>query len=116
MIDESNKSADSGQASAERAERIFDGALQLPPAEREEYVKRACGTDDSLRRRVEVLLQSNEEAAGFMTEPAMPAVPPTVVMSVPLTEKAGDRIGRYKLLQAIGEGGCGVVYMAEQEE
>ena len=35
---------------------------------------------------------------------------------VPITEKAGDRIGRYKLLQKIGEGGCGVVYMAEQEE
>ena len=35
---------------------------------------------------------------------------------IPLTEKPGDRIGRYKLLQQIGEGGCGVVYMAEQEE
>ena len=37
-------------------------------------------------------------------------------MNIPLTEKPGDRIGRYKLLQQIGEGGCGVVYMAEQEE
>ena len=37
-------------------------------------------------------------------------------MALPLTEKPGDRIGRYKLLQQIGEGGCGVVYMAEQEE
>src|ERR1700722_2978159 len=34
----------------------------------------------------------------------------------PITEKAGDRIGRYKLLQEIGEGGCGTVYMAEQEQ
>src|SRR5947207_1617443 len=40
----------------------------------------------------------------------------TIAASVPITEKPGDRIGRYKLLQQIGEGGCGVVYMAEQEE
>jgi len=40
----------------------------------------------------------------------------TLVVSVPVTEKPGDRIGRYKLLQQIGEGGCGIVYMAEQEE
>ena len=41
---------------------------------------------------------------------------PTMVVSFPLTEKPGDRIGRYKLLQQIGEGGCGVVYLAEQEQ
>src|SRR5262249_36974005 len=40
----------------------------------------------------------------------------TILVAVPPTEKPGDRIGRYKLLQQIGEGGCGVVYMAEQEE
>src|SRR6266481_1466708 len=40
----------------------------------------------------------------------------TVAISLPATEKPGDRIGRYKLLQQIGEGGCGVVYMAEQDE
>src|SRR5437016_9703597 len=39
--------------------------------------------------------------------------PPT---SVPITEKPGDKIGHYKLLQQIGEGGCGIVYMAEQSE
>src|SRR5207253_1813887 len=40
----------------------------------------------------------------------------TIVLSFPVTEQPGDRLGRYKLLQQIGEGGCGVVYMAEQEE
>src|SRR5678810_473134 len=40
----------------------------------------------------------------------------TVAASVPISEKPGDRIGRYKLLQQIGEGGCGIVYMAEQEQ
>src|SRR5713101_7881853 len=41
---------------------------------------------------------------------------PTIPASIPLTEKPGDRIGRYKLLEQIGEGGCGVVYVAEQEQ
>ncbi len=41
---------------------------------------------------------------------------PTLQVSPPVSERAGDRIGRYKLLQQIGEGGCGVVYMAEQDE
>ena len=44
------------------------------------------------------------------------ALKPTILVTVPVTEQAGDKIGRYKLLQQIGEGGCGVVYMAEQEE
>src|SRR5256885_13275133 len=42
--------------------------------------------------------------------------PGKTVLTVPLEEKTGDSIGRYKLLQAIGEGGCGIVYMAEQQE
>ncbi len=40
----------------------------------------------------------------------------TIAVSIPLTEKPGDRIGCYKLLEQIGEGGCGVVYVAEQEQ
>jgi len=101
--------------SPNREEAIFDGASQLPPPHRADYLKQACGGDDALRQRVEALLKANERAGEFMKEPAAPARP-TIVLSFPLTEKAGDRIGHYKLLQQIGEGGCGVVYMAEQEE
>src|SRR6202451_2171445 len=58
-------------------------------------------------------------AVGLQTEdPARgdPSRGSTVPISQPPLMKSGDRIGRYKLLQQIGEGGCGVVYMAEQEE
>ena len=55
-----------------------------------------------------------------MAQPSRPPAnldsDPTGRTGTPLTEKPGDKIGRYKLLQQIGEGGCGVVYMAEQEE
>jgi serine/threonine protein kinase len=69
------------------------------------------------------LLREQAKAANFLEATAVTApggeasrrgVGGTVVM--PATEKHGDRIGRYKILQQIGEGGCGVVYMAEQEE
>jgi eukaryotic-like serine/threonine-protein kinase len=99
-----------------REEAIFDAARQVPAATRGEYLRQACAGDDELRRRVEALLDAYEQAGGFLDEPTGNAGRPTVVLSVPLTEKPGERIGRYKLLQQIGEGGCGVVYMAEQEE
>ena len=96
---------------------IFADALEKAnAAERAAYLSQACGNNVQLRQHVEALLVAHEKAGGFLEEPA--AAPPgkTIVVSTPLTEKPGDRIGHYKLLQQIGEGGCGVVYMAEQEE
>ncbi|HUD82380.1 MAG TPA: serine/threonine-protein kinase, partial [Candidatus Saccharimonadales bacterium] len=97
---------------------IFSAARQLPPGRRAAYLDEACAGDAALRQIVEDLLQASEEAGGFLESPA--AVPPgpggTVALALVSAEKAGDRIGRYKLLQQIGEGGCGIVYMAEQEE
>ncbi len=94
---------------------VFAEALQLPPGERSAYLERACGADEELRQRVERLLKAHDRAGDFLEQP-----PPEAVMESKLGasagENVGDRIGRYKLLQQIGEGGCGVVYMAEQEE
>src|SRR4029077_7066435 len=70
--------------------------------------------DVEFRRRVEALLQAYEESGDFLGKPAAQR-PPKAVKLVPAGEKPGGRIGHYKLLQQIGEGGCGVVYMAEQE-
>src|SRR5712664_2607166 len=93
---------------------IFDAAIELPPERRAAHVQEACTGDDLLRQRVEALLRAHESAETFMASPAVASRGGTV--AVKPVEQAGDRIGRYKLLQQIGEGGCGVVYMAEQEE
>src|SRR5258707_1349260 len=96
---------------------ILNAALELRATERSAYLDTACAGNAALRQQVEALLHAHEQAESFLEEP--PAgldFKRTVLVNIPLTEKPGDKIGRYKLLQQIGEGGCGVVYMAEQEE
>src|SRR5262245_55213159 len=107
----------------ERELAVFSAARRLPAADRAAYLDQTCAGDAAVRRRVEELLRAGEDAEGFLKEPALGAdrpdgdpAPYTVALSPATGEKAGDRIGRYKLLQQIGEGGCGLVYMAEQEE
>src|SRR5262249_1387052 len=74
--------------------------------ERDAFLTRACAGDATLRRRLDDLLAA-DQAAG----------PASVTASdSQLTQPVGSVIGRYKVLQQIGEGGCGVVYMAEQQE
>jgi eukaryotic-like serine/threonine-protein kinase len=90
---------------------IFAEALRLTnPAERTAYLARACAGDPALHKNIESLLHAHERAGQFLQ--------PTVLLpeaGVAL-ERPGTMIGRYKLLEQIGEGGFGVVYMAEQTE
>ena len=97
-------------------EVVFEAALRLTANQRVAYLDQACAGDAELRRRVDALLGAFERAGGFLQEPAMPTPARKMAVSPPPTEKAGDRIGPYKLLEQIGEGGCGVVYAAEQDE
>ncbi len=94
---------------------VFAVALALPPEQRAAYLDQACAGDTQLRQRVEALLEDHMKAEAFKLAPVTPPGH-TVRVTVPLTEQPGDKIGHYKLLQEIGEGGCGVVYMAEQQE
>jgi serine/threonine protein kinase/tetratricopeptide (TPR) repeat protein len=102
-------------------ERIFWAAQALASAgERARYLDQACGHDTELRARVEELLAAYPKAEGFLeppvarglTEPAAPAQDPTPRF----VEGPGTRIGPYKLLELIGEGGMGAVWLAEQRE
>ncbi len=96
---------------------ILNTALELCEPERSAYLGKACAGDVALRQRVKALLNAHEQAGGFLSAPpARVDFKRTMLMNVLPTEKPGDKIGHYKLLQQIGEGGCGVVYMAEQEE
>ena len=99
-----------------RDEAVFDGALQLPPDQRAGYLQAACGNDAELHQRVRALLEAHAQHSGPLEQPAVAPRRPTIQISLPPSEKPGDRIGHYKVLQQIGEGGCGVVYMAEQEQ
>jgi WD40 repeat protein/serine/threonine protein kinase len=98
-----------------REEALFAAALEKPTrAERAAYLAGACGDDEALRARIEALLAAHE-ASGGVLDAAPSALTPTAAYR-PLTEGPGTFIGPYKLLQQIGEGGMGIVYMAEQQE
>jgi len=100
-------------------DEIFFGALDMPTIEeRSAYLDDACGTDAQLRERVERLLRAQPNVESFLESPA-PELSPTLdqpALDPTITEKPGTQIGPYKLLQQIGEGGMGMVYMAEQAE
>ena len=97
-------------------ENIFAEAIRLPETERTAYLDQSTQGNPALRQRVEALLKSHEAGDFLEHSIASSALRRTMLVSKPLAEKPGDKVGRYKLLQQIGEGGCGVVYMAEQEE
>jgi WD40 repeat protein len=91
--------------------------LKPSAAERSAFLDEACSDDPALRAHLEVLLEGHFMAQGFLDPvPGQDREPVTEETVAATYEQPGVQIGRYKLLQQIGEGGCGVVFMAEQEQ
>ena len=95
---------------------VFLEAIKLSrPEERLAYVRGACAGNPDLLQRVEKLLAAHDRSQGPLDSPAKGMLL-QATLDQPTVEKLGSQIGPFKLLQEIGKGGMGVVYMAEQSE
>src|SRR5277367_579576 len=95
----------------QQVQELFALALERDPAERSEFLRQACGEDDSLRAEIESLLSSFDRASTFLEDP-----PATDLLLAQSPAVAGKRIGAYRILSEIGRGGMAVVYLAERAD
>ena len=98
-------------------ELLFQLALRKPAAKRAAWLDAECEGDAALRQRLEALLAAHEQPETLLTTQAETARPTIKLDLADAPDEAvGQTLGRYKLLEQIGEGGCGMVYVAEQKE
>jgi serine/threonine protein kinase/tetratricopeptide (TPR) repeat protein len=91
----------------DRVTELFLAARKLPRSDRGAFLEQQCGSDDALRREIEALLTHDDADDGFLEKPAIETAA-VASRSIP------ERIGAYRVIRLLGEGGMGVVYLAEQ--
>jgi serine/threonine protein kinase/tetratricopeptide (TPR) repeat protein len=95
----------------DQVKELFALALERDPEERTEFLRQACGADDSLRAEIESLLSSFDDAPAFLED-----CPAADLLSAHSSAIAGRRIGAYRIIRECGHGGMGIVYLAERAD
>jgi TolB-like protein/serine/threonine protein kinase/Tfp pilus assembly protein PilF/class 3 adenylate cyclase/alpha-beta hydrolase superfamily lysophospholipase len=95
----------------QRIKALLESALERAPGERSAFLAAACAGDESLRKEVESFIISHEQAGGFIEEPAFEVMAESLVNKQ--TELVGQTLGHYRVLEQLGAGGMGEVYLAE---
>jgi eukaryotic-like serine/threonine-protein kinase len=98
----------------QQIKELFYTALELPPGEREAFLREACGSDSVLHEELAKLFASHEQANSFIEAPALQPV--SEMIADGQASRIGQRIGPYQILQEIGQGGMGAVYLAERAD
>ncbi len=96
----------------QKAKELFDAALRCPPDKLRRFLNENCG-DADVRREVESLLATSDDAASFLEQPAVQEVAETIAGQ---KSPAGKTLGHYKILSQIGAGGMGMVYLAQDKK
>ena len=96
----------------QRIKTLLQSALEREPGERRAFLAAACAGDESLRKEVESLIISHEQAGGFIEEPAYGVIA-EIIADEQATSMLGRTLGHYKVLELLGAGGMGEVYLAQ---
>jgi len=99
----------------QRVDELLDAVMELPPQERTGFLDRECNGDTTLRREVESLLASHDQASGFFDSPPA-AIADDLIRDRQAEALVGHAIGPYRIVREIGRGGMGVVYLAERTD